>query len=201
MNVTIAIDTRGALEALKVSAQSLRAATAEAVTSTVTASREEAARRIAEQLRVPIRSTSFAVTVDRGRASESLSASIRIIRLLVPVRKLSPVQTPTGVAYSGPGGTFGELRHAFIATLRRGGTGGGGAGAVGVFRRTTRPAERRGPNRSYLPIKQQVAIVKPFVPDGLIPWMTARLVEDLRRQLFFRGHSAPAGSITAARVA
>jgi hypothetical protein len=196
MNVTVEIDTSRAMRELELTAQGLRGLTVEALNATVLAAKDEAVRRLADIFQVTTKTTRFGVTTEPATVAAPV-ATIQLRGLLIPVRKLSPIQTPTGVAYSAPGGTFGEVRHAFIASMRRGSRGGV---SLGVFRRTTRPAERRGPKRSYLPIKQQVARVRPFVPEGLTAWIARRLEEDLRRQLFFRGLRASAGSLPA-RVA
>lgn len=154
-----------------------------AVETTAAAAKAEATRLLAQKLNTTEKRTGAYTHSERTSTTPPI-VTVRIRDLnFIPARGLNPVQTPTGVSYRVPGVVAGQIRSAFIATMGRGGSGGGGRGSTGVFKRTTRPAERRGPKRSYLPIAQQMVSVPAFLPDGLVAFTEKRLAAELEREL------------------
>jgi len=174
MDVTIRVDTSKLQAGLQKTAAAIQVGAALAINAAVIAGREEAARRLAAQYGITPRETT-------GTAKTSSASPLNLagVLMLAPLRvraaKLNPEQTATGVRYLVPGGRSGELRHAFLATMR--------SGRTGVFRRGTRPAQRRGPNRSYLPIREQRVTVPAQVPAGLISFLVERVQVEMQRQV------------------
>jgi hypothetical protein len=159
VQINVSVDTRSARLVLQQLGADVVAAEQRAINKTINAARAEAVRQIAKTLPVKAAVIRRATHVTQA-VSGSPVAQLRLGPVRVPLGKLQPVQVAEGVTYRVPGRGMETALKAFIARMP--------TRHVGVFRRKTRKPERRGRNRSWLPIQEVPGVlVPPRVPENL----------------------------------